>query len=154
MIRSLLFISFVCLLSCKAQKKENAPVGEQIADMVLVDHDDFSNIEVYETRVIRDAKSLRKFYSEVNKTRKPGLPVPIIDFSKETVVLVCLGEQKGKKTARLSKIKETDNEVSIAVEILDEEQQGEITIQPLYFPFYLYKMPLIDKTIAFQKVGK
>ncbi|MBO0330203.1 hypothetical protein [[Muricauda] lutisoli] len=122
--------------------------------MVLVDHDDFSNIEVYETRVIQDVKSLRKFYAEINKTRKPGLPVPIIDFSKETVVLVCLGEQRGKKTARLSKIKETDNEVSIAVEILDEEQKGEITIQPLYFPFYLYKLPLIDKTIAFQKVGK
>ncbi|MEC7770196.1 MAG: hypothetical protein VX798_03380 [Bacteroidota bacterium] len=154
MIRSLLFISFVCLFSCKAQKDGDSPVGEQIADMVLVDHDDFSNIEVYETRVIRDSKSLRKFYTEINKTRKPGLPVPIIDFSKEMVVLVCLGEQRGKKTARLSKLKETDNEVSIAVEILDEEQEGEITIQPLYFPFYLYKMPLIDKTIAFQKVGK
>ncbi len=152
MIRSLLYIVFLCLLSCKAQKEGHPLAGEKIADMVLVDHDDFSNVEVFENQVIRDAKSLRKFYAEINKTRKPGLPVPVIDFSKETVVLVCLGEQQGKKIARLSKLQETDNEVSIAVEVIDEEQQGEITTQPLYFPFYLYKMPLVDKTITFQKI--
>nr|WP_297784073.1 hypothetical protein [uncultured Allomuricauda sp.] len=122
--------------------------------MVLVDHNDFSNIEGYEVRVVRDSKSLRKFYSEINKTRKPGLPVPIVDFSKEMVVLVCLGEQRGKKTVRLSKLEETENEFSIAVEVMDEEQEGELTIQPLYFPFYLYKMPLVDKPITFQKMDK
>nr|WP_288935998.1 hypothetical protein [uncultured Allomuricauda sp.] len=123
-------------------------------NMILLDHDSFSNIESFETRVIKDGKSLRKFYSEINKTRKPGLPIPIVDFSKEMVILVCLGEQKGKKTPVLSKLKETDNEVSIAVEIIKENQQKELTIQPTYFPFYLYKMPLVDKTITLQKIDK
>ena len=153
-MRSLLFISFVCLLSCKAQKDEQSLVGEKIEDMELVDHDDFTNIEAFDTRVIRDGKSLRKFYAEINKTRKPGLPVPIIDFSKETVILVCLGEQRGRKTPVLSKLKETEEGISIAVQIFDEQQKDEITIQPLYFPFYLYKIPLVDKKIAIQKVGK
>ncbi|RIV30517.1 hypothetical protein D2V08_15615 [Flagellimonas lutimaris] len=142
------------MLSCKAQKDEQSLVGEKIEDMELVDHDDFTNIEAFDTRVIRDGKSLRKFYAEINKTRKPGLPVPIIDFSKETVILVCLGEQRGRKTPMLSKLKETDNEISIAVEIIKEKQQKESTIQSIYFPFYLYKMPLVDKTITFQKIDK
>ena len=120
----------------------------------MVDHDDFTNIDSFETRVILDAKSLNKFYREINKTRKPGLPVPIVDFSKEMVVLICLGEQKGKKRPMLSKLKETDNEVSIAVEIIKEKQQKELTVQSAYFPFYLFKMPLVDKTITFQKIDK
>jgi len=142
------------LLSCKAQKEGYSPVGEEMENMVLVDHDDFTNIEAFDARVIKDGKSLRKFYSEINKTRKPGLPVPIVDFSKETVILVCLGEQRGRKTPVLSKLKETEEEISMAVEIFDEQQKDEITIQPLYFPFYLYKIPLVDKKIAIQKVGK
>ncbi|HKL90745.1 MAG TPA: hypothetical protein VJ880_06160, partial [Allomuricauda sp.] len=70
-----------CLLSCKAQKEDAASVGEEIEDLVLVDHDNFINIDSFETRVIRDAKSLRKFYAQINQTRKPGLPVPMVDFS-------------------------------------------------------------------------
>jgi len=149
-IKYFFLIAITCLLSCKAQKEGHSPVGEKIENMVLVDHDSFSNIETYETRVIKDEKSLRKFYSEINKTRKPGRPVPKVDFSKEMVLLVCLGEQNGRQNAVLSKVKETDSEISIAVEMIKE--QGEITVQPVYFPFYLYKMPLVDKTITFQKI--
>lgn len=151
MIKYFIPIAITFLLSCKAQKEGHSPVGEKIENMVLVDHDSFSNIETYETIVIKDEKSLRKFYSEINKTRKPGRPLPTVDFSKEMVLLVCLGAQKGKQNAVLSKVKETDSEISIAVEMI-KEQQGEITVQPIYFPFYLYKMPLVDKTITFQKI--
>ncbi|MCK0159295.1 hypothetical protein [Allomuricauda sp. F6463D] len=120
--------------------------------MKLVANDSFSNIEEYQTLVIKDEKSLRKFYSTINKTRKPGLPVPIVDFSKEIVLLVCLGEQKGKNKPVLSKLKETDNEFVIAVETVKEQQQGEKSVQAVYFPFYLYKMPLVDKIITFQNI--
>ena len=96
-----------CLLSCKAQKKENTPIGEPLTELSLVDHESFTSIDSFETRVIRDAKSLNKFYREINKTRKPGLPVPMVDFSKDMLVLVCLGEQKGEKELLLSKIKES-----------------------------------------------
>ena len=67
-------------------------MGEKMENLVLADFDSFSNVEVYETTVIKDAKSLSKFYAGINKTRKPGLPVPIVDFSKEMAILVCLGE--------------------------------------------------------------
>jgi len=117
-----------------------------------VDQDDFINIDSFETRVIRDTKSLNKFYKEINKTRKPGLPTPTVDFSRDMLVLVCLGEQKGKKNPVLSKLKETDEEISVAVEIVGNDENEEIKDSSTYFPFYLYKMPLVDKTVAFQKI--
>lgn len=120
--------------------------------MVLIDHHDFINIDVFETRVIRDAKSLRKFYAEINKTRKPGLPVPVVDFSKELVILVCLGEQKGDIMPVLSKLKETDEGISMALELVEQKKEEATTVQATNFPFYLYKMPLVDKTITFQRI--
>ncbi|WP_421824385.1 hypothetical protein [Flagellimonas oceanensis] len=141
-----------CLLSCKAQKEVHTPVGEPMEDMVLLAHEDFTNIDAFETRVIRDAKSLNKFYGEINKTRKPGLPVPMVDFTKDMLVLLCLGEQKGEKKLVLSKLTETDQGMTIAVEVLEKEKDGEIAVQPMYFPFYLYKMPLVDKDLTFQRI--
>ncbi|WP_127138969.1 hypothetical protein [Flagellimonas oceanensis] len=141
-----------CLLSCKAQREVHTSVGEPMEDMVLLAHEDFTNIDAFETRVIRDAKSLNKFYGEINKTRKPGLPVPMVDFSKDMLVLVCLGEQKGEKKLVLSKLTETDQGMTIAVEVLEKEKDGEIAVQPMYFPFYLYKMPLVDKDLTFQRI--
>ena len=121
-------------------------------DMVLLAHEDFTNIDAFETRVIRDAKSLNKFYGEINKTRKPGLPVPMVDFSKDMLVLVCLGEQKGEKKLVLSKLTETDQGMTIALEVMEKVKDGEIAVQPMYFPFYLYKMPLVDKDLTFQRI--
>ena len=143
-----------CLLSCKAQKEGAASVGEEIEDLVLVDHDNFINIDSFETLVIRDIKSLRKFYSQINQTRKPGLPVPTVDFSQHILVLLCLGEQRGEKIPVLSKLKETDQGMTSALEVLEKEKNGESTVQPIYFPFYLYKLPLVDKTITFQRVDQ
>ena len=120
--------------------------------MVLIDHHSFINIDVFGARVIRDAKSLRKFYAEINKTRKPGLPVPVVDFSQELVILVCLGEQKGDKTPVLSKLKETDEGISMALELVEQKKEEATTVQATNFPFYLYKMPLVDKTITFQRI--
>ena len=150
-IKYFLLIASICLLSCKAQKPESSTVGEQIDGLTLIEHQNFTNIDSFETRVIRDTKTLGKFYKQINKTRKPGLPVPVVDFSKEMLILVCLGEQHGEKTTVLSKLKETDQEMLIAIEVHNVSKE-EMAIQPIYFPFYLYKMPLVDKTVVFQKI--
>ncbi|WP_139297740.1 hypothetical protein [Flagellimonas zhangzhouensis] len=115
-------------------------------------HDDYSNISEYQTQIIRDQKSLQKFYSQVNKTRKPGLPVPMVDFSKDMLILVCLGEQHSHKNVVISKAKESNEEIVLKVKVLEETAQGDISIQPMYYPFYLYKMPLVDKNFTLQNI--
>lgn len=153
-MRYLFLIMLIGLISCKAQKKSNTPSGEVIEGLVLLDHDDFTNIDTFQTREIRDTKTLNKFYREINKTRKPGLPVPMVDFTKDMLVLVCLGEQQGKKEVALSRLRQTETELWIAIDVWEEKQEGTVTIQPMYYPFYLYKMPLVDKSLHFQRVEK
>ena len=150
-MRLLMLISLVCcLFSCKAQKEL---AGEKMEDLVLVTEHGYSGITEYETTIIDNTKSLNKFYSKINKTRKPGLPVPMIDFSKEMVIAVCLGTQKGEKRPLLSKINETTETLTIAVELSDPEEARENENLPISSPFYLYKMPVSTKTFTFQKVG-
>ena len=148
----MLVLGLICFLSCKAQKEGHKPIGEHMDDLALIDQDNFSTIIDYEVGVIQNQKSLQKFYTKINMTRKPGLPVPMVDFSKDMLILVCLGEQHSEMTPLLSKLHETDTRVSIAVQLIEKEQVEQISTQPIYYPFYLFKMPIIDKTFDFQKI--
>ncbi|WP_228237538.1 hypothetical protein [Allomuricauda sp. M10] len=147
----MLVLGLICFLSCKAQKDNIKAAGEPMHDLVLVDHDDFSTIADYEVRIIQDQKSLQKFYSKINMTRKPGLPVPMVDFSKDMLILICLGEQQKVVEPLLSKLQETAAGITVSVQLIEKQQIENNTVQSIHYPFYLYKMPIIDKSIDFQK---
>jgi len=138
----------ICLLSCKAQSL----YGEKMEDLILIAQDGYSGISEYETSVIKDKKSLNKFYAQINKTRKPGLPAPTVDFSKEMLLVVCLGEIQGQRDPMLSQIEQTDDVLSIAVELSTIKKSTENS-QVISYPFYVYKMPLVSKEISFKKIG-
>src|SRR5690606_26060953 len=125
-----LFLSLVCLLSCKAQKQ----LGDQIEGLVLLEQDGYSGIETFETRVIRDTKSLNKFYTQINKTRKPGLPVPMVDFSQEMVLVVCLGKQQGEPSVTLSKSNETTTDLTVIVQLSNSSKAESVNPQPITNP--------------------
>ncbi len=152
LMRHFVLILFICLTSCKAQKETQLDSGEK-DDMILIAQDGYSGIAEYETMVVRDVKSLNKFYATINKTRKPGLPVPVIDFSKEMALIVCLGEQKGLKTPELSKTIESENEVLITIEMVPPNETKNTENQFVSYPFYVYKVPYTSKVISFQKMG-
>ncbi|UII76153.1 hypothetical protein LV716_18090 [Flagellimonas sp. HMM57] len=152
MKRFLLLFILVSLFSCKAQNTVTAESSEQDADIVLIDQDNYSGILEYDAMVIKDAKSLNKFYSKINKTRKPGLPVPTIDFTQYMVVIICMGEQKGNAIPVLSKTETLGNEMIITVKMPDyhkDKSSSEI----ITYPFYLYRTPTVIKPVSFEKVG-
>ena len=146
-------IILVCLLSCKAQKKEQLVAGEKSSDMVLIAEDAFSGITEFEAMVIGDAKSLNKFYSQINKTRKPGLPIPIVDFSRDMVVVVCMGAQRGEVIPVVSKYDGNEDKTLITIELPNGKDQVKVENLPVSSPFYVYKMPNTSKTVNFQKLG-
>ena len=138
------------MVSCKAQK-EGQLQGDP--DIVLIAQDGFSGIQEYETSVIKDAKSLNKFYSRINRTRKPGLPVPTMDFSKDMVIAVCLGDRTGQPTPLLYRLSETDSDISLALD-LGNISKEEIQLTVISNPFYLFKMPLTTKKVDIQRVKR
>ena len=147
-----LFI-FAIILSCNGQKKaamkDKNGMNEGNEKLTLLLLDNYSGTDVAETLVIKDVKALKSFYSKINRTRKPGLPVPEVDFTKEMILVHCSGEQTNGKHALLSVMEENEKEVIISTSLEKSEKSG--TSSALISPFSVYKMPLTQKEITFKK---
>jgi len=145
-MKYLIFLTLLSMISCKAQQ----PGGEPIDGLQLLESDGYGPGEEFEARAIKDQKTLNQFYSLVNRTRKPGLPVPQIDFEREMVLLIQLGTQQGERSIQLSKTDETESELTITVNLQSQNKKD----QAIQHPFFLYKMPITDKTIVFQGLDR
>ena len=73
-------------------------------------------------------KTLRSFYSRINRTRKPGLPLPNIDFTKEMVLIHCSGSQNAGIQSKLSILEKTDEEliVKITSVVIGQEKDSSV----------------------------
>ena len=152
-MRYLSLFVFAIILSCNGQKKASMDNGDDMKagseKLTLLLQDNYSGSEVAETLVIKDEKALRKFYSKLNRTRKPGIPVPAVDFTKEMILIHCIGEQTSGKHALLSVIEENEKEVIISTSV--EKTQKSAASSALISPFSVYKMPLTQKEVTFKK---
>lgn len=151
-MRTLICFALFCLVSCKAQR----PMGDTIDGLDLLQRDGYSGVADFEGHAIRDQKTLKSFYSQINRTRKPGLPVPSLDFGTEMALLIFLGEQAGEKKVMVSKLSENGSEIVLAIEIGEDPDKNKGTdpgSRPILQPFYLYRMPLTEKSILFEKVN-
>src|SRR5690606_9893049 len=145
-MKPLVLLSLILMFSCKAQQS----TGEPIEGLKLLERDNYGPGVEFEARTIKDQKSLNQFYSLVNRTRKPGLVVPQVDFQREMVLLIQLGTQQGEKALELSKSAESENELTVLVEL----KSGKNTDRTIQQPFYLYKMPITDKTVVFREIDR
>jgi len=148
LISSLLLI----ILSCNGQKRSALTTGEDKAQntdsiLSLILSDSYSGADEAETLVITDAKSLQKFYSKINRTRKPGLPIPDIDFSKESIVIQCGGKQDGLSVPELYVMHDSEQKLVIGVKQASQKS----TDSAVTTPFSVYKMPVTQQEIIFKK---
>lgn len=154
MQRSFNFLIIVAImLSCNGQKK----MAEQQAtndsgQLTLVDQNNYSGADSTETMVITNAKALKSFYSRINRTRKPGLPVPEIDFSKNMVVVLCSSDEVTGSEYGLSVLEETDTEMVFGRPKVAKNENSASSSNPttLVSPFFVYKMPLTEKKVSFK----
>ena len=150
----LISILFV-LVSCKGQKKtiiEDSAKGlliQENSSMVLLLQDEYSEFDVAETMVIKDQKRLKSFYSKINQTRKPGFPIPKIDFIKDMIIVHCNGEQNKIGTSTLTLEDETDTTLQLVSKFESEKSPSDTAI--LTHPFCVYKMPLTGKRVIVLK---
>ncbi len=133
--------------ACNGQKKtalqkETVAMNDQLQLLVSDDH---SGADVSENLIIRDTKALREFYSKINMTRKPGLPVPEIDFKKEMVIITCSGERNDGSSPVLSVEEVTDSQMVLSTSLKSATKNS---AQAITSPFSIYKMPLTDKEIV------
>lgn len=141
------FYLFFIFATCTAQKsgigngKEKEGPNTDIG-LTFIAGDAYSNTEIAETRIITDAKSLQKFYSRINRTRKPGLPVPNIDFSKEMVIVRCSGITDNNVTPELYVLEVTEDKLVLGIKEVNKKASSAVTT-----PFIVYRMPRIEKEV-------
>lgn len=149
-----LFIALVSFLfvSCNGQKKaamEDAKQTKSNDSLELLASDNQIGFDEAEILVIKDQKRLKNFYSKVNMTRKPGLPIPDIDFTKEMIVIQCGGKQESSELLPLLIFEETDSEVVLGTKIPTKLDTKSTEMQSNRFR--VYKMPLTQKEVRFDE---
>lgn len=149
----LFFIGTLFLfVACNGQKKATMQnEAETNAGLQLIVSDDHSGAEVSETMVIRDAKALKSFFSKINMTRKPGLPVPDVNFEKDMIIITCTGERNDGALPTLLVKKETTSQMVLFTSLQTDKKN---TSHAITSPFSIYKMPLTDKEIIFEAANQ
>ncbi len=143
------FVLLLFLVSCNAQKKTVAystkDNGKAPLEFLL--RDNYSGLKTPQIFVIKEPNALRDFYSQINKTRKPGLAIPNVDFNSELVIIYSLGEQFNAE-APIMQI-QSSTRTSVKITILDSitaEDSGAITS-----PFCVYKLKSNTSNLLFLK---
>ena len=152
--RALSFLMVLTIIiACNGQKMTVAKqTSQNDKHMVLVDQNEYSGADSTETMVITNAKTLKSFYSRINRTRKPGLPVPEIDFSKNIVVVVCSANENFAGEEKLTIMSETDSEMVLGMKKQVKHLKDKSSVRPKkqVSPFFVYTMPLTDKKVSFE----
>ncbi len=149
-MRLVLIGIFAIFSSCNGQKKASAKNMNSDAGslITLVLQDNYSGSDTSEILVIKDSKRLKGFFLKVNKVRKPGLPVPEIDFSKEMLIVLCNGKQNKESWPSLYLLEETEEKMILEIaQEIDNDESLTASIRP----FCIYKLPLTSKEIVFKE---
>jgi len=134
--------------TCGSQKDKVKDINYQELDnnpLTLILSDNYGGAESEQLLVIRDNKALKRFFTKVNMTRKPGLRIPEIDFNSEMVVIYCNGKTTDMNTPILNRMEDKDDKMIFAIK--PESRQKNDPSTALLMPFHLYKMPLTEKEI-------
>ena len=143
------FVLLLFLVSCNAQKKTVAYSTKDNgkAPLELLLRDNYSGLKTPQILVIKEPNALRDFYSQINKTRKPGLAIPKVDFNSETVIIYSLGEQFNAEAPSMQIQSSTSTSVNITIlDSITAEESGAITS-----PFCVYKLKSNTSNLLFLK---
>lgn len=124
--------------ACKTQQNN---LNRTTSFPVLL-RDNYSGEISTQSVLIKNQKSLAAFLSKVNRTRKPGLEIPVVDFHKDMVLVWCVGETMIPDTG-LVLLKETDSLYSFK-KIAPTKNQA---LTAVLSPFVMYLLPHTDKRI-------
>jgi hypothetical protein len=141
-------------VSCAGQKGVSQGKGDDNQrfprELQLVLANNYSGVEQPQFQVVRDPKALKNFFLQINKTRKPGFPVPEVDFSKELLLVYCAGTTLGVEIPELVLVEDSKDKITVGLKERSISSKENVNVTTT--PFSLYKMPLTPKEITFQQL--
>ncbi|MEP2238628.1 MAG: hypothetical protein ABJI22_09725 [Maribacter sp.] len=131
--------------SCKSTAQSNFQEANDLG-MELLLNENYSGFEHEEYILIKNQKELNAFYGKINRTRKPGLTPPSIDFTTEMVLIWC-GDSSASSFVNL-KLSEDENFLEIhKLKSKTSKEESKLVVSP----FSMYKLPLSAKTLKIEK---
>lgn len=149
MIRIILILGILpFIISCKSKKETTSSSAEEASQemLELVASDLYGGAEEEVFQVIRSEGELQKFYRQVNMTRKPGLPVPKINFAEHTAVLYCSGTTVTTQMPDILIASQNQTEMVLKKTLFNEKDSLKTGTAKLT-PFGLYLLPFTDKQV-------
>ena len=142
-----LYICTLSIISCSAQNKQS---NQNIPNFIKIVSQSHGGLLKEQYIVITNNKQLKGIYTQINLTRKPGLPLPSIDFEKEVVIALFLGQRNsGGYSINIDSIhvkKNTSFEV-----VIKETIPTDMVSLAITQPFSIYKLDLPNHNITFIK---
>ncbi|SFR81879.1 hypothetical protein [Maribacter stanieri] len=144
------FICFFLLVvvqlnSCKSIAQSNLQDSNDMG-MELILNENYSGFEQEEYILIKNQKQLNAFYGKINRTRKPGLTPPIIDFTTEMILVWC-GDSSASNYASLE-LNENDDFLQVQkINSKKSKDKSNLVVSP----FSIYKLPFNSKDLKIEK---
>ena len=139
-------VILLLFVSCNAQKG-NLVNKNNKAELEIVLRDNYSGLKSPQILVIKEPVALRDFYAQINKTRKPGLAIPNIDFNAEMIIIYCMGEQINDSAMKIEIASENSEQIVFKL-VASEVTKNSAAMTS---PFCVYKLNRTTKALNFIK---
>ncbi len=100
---------------------------------------------------VKSNDALKKIFAQLNIARKPGIPLPMIDFNKESVIVLFMGQQNsGGYTILLESAKY--NNTGILQLFVKETKPSGMSTMAITQPYSIYKIHKPLEKVNFVKI--
>jgi hypothetical protein len=151
-MRTAISLAILFLVSCKCPKEAvgTANYEAQKNGLTPILSESYGGGDEEYLEVIQTQGELQKFFARVNKTRKPGIPVPKVDFEQQQVIVYCAGKQQGAVLPELVPLQDKEEQLLLGVKAKKEVNQPDTAVTT---PFIVYSMPRTEREVVLRKGG-
>ncbi len=150
-----LFAIYIFLLSsCSSSStinKQTMIISQDTITFETLAEDFYGGMTDSKFIVIKEETTLNEIYKLINKSKSPGIKIPIINFEKETVLVLFLGEKSsGGYSISVEQILDENEKVTVKYKVT-LPKLGEMVTTVMTQPYCIIKIPITSKEIIFDK---
>ena len=151
-----LFVIYIFLLSsCSSSStinKQTMIISQDTITFETLAEDFYGGMTDSKFIVIKEETTLNEIYKLINKNKSPGIKIPIINFEKETVLVLFLGEKSsGGYSIAVEQILDENEKVTVKYKVT-LPKLGEMVTTVITQPYCIIKIPKTLKEVGFKKI--
>ncbi|MBE9490752.1 MAG: protease complex subunit PrcB family protein [Bacteroidetes bacterium] len=152
MIRFVVACIFLFSSCSPGINKKSRSISQDVIAFETIAQDEFGGMTDSKFIVIKDEATFIEVYRLIGKDRLPKVEMPTIDFEKETVIALFLGEKtSGGYFITVKQIVVISDKVNVAYKVTSPKP-GDMVTTVMTQPYCIIKMPKTSKEVVFSKL--